>query len=119
MLELLPFIDNNWKESFSDIPSNIQTLYLGDCILNDVEKIDFSCYKNLNSLYIHNHSFQNTKECIVKDLPHLIRLSIGHDSFQAQNQCSFHLQNCPVLNDVTIGDYSMKYYSSCVFESII
>lgn len=104
-----------------DLSITIKNLCLSDYCGNDpiLPEIDFSRFKELQSISIGYWSFVYTKKLVFLDLPKLESITIHSFSFsKTKNEPSLCIiQNCLVLTSIQFEEYSCHTFHSLTIQS--
>ena len=84
---------------------------------------DFKLLPNLQRLKVGDKCFKHVTVVELIGMKQLKRVEIGDHSFTPDScwsprQGCFRLKDCPLLEELTIGDYSFSYYSVCEMENL-
>ena len=116
-----PYNIKCWSDVY--VHSDMREVVVPDGRCNDITFIDWSEYRELESISIGDNCFARVEELHIDGLERLKNLTIGENSFtrlrgdQNYNR-KFYLTNCPVLKEVRFGVGSFADYTSSFVENL-
>ena len=103
----------------------VRHLEISGCNDNSITSMSFTSYPLMKTIQIKEKSFGKVATLIVSNLPNLISINIGQNSFtQSMNWYGLNtnrnavIKNCTQLKELVIGNYAFSDYYSLEISSL-
>lgn len=103
----------------------VHHLEISGCNDNSITSMSFTSYPLLKTIKINENSFGNVNTLTISNLPNLVSINIGRNSFtQSMNWYGLNtnrnavIKNCTQLKELVIGNYAFSDYYSLEISSL-
>ena len=103
----------------------VRHLEISGCNDNSVLSMSFTSYPLLNTIQINENSFGKVTTLTISNLPNLVSINIGRNSFTQSidwyglnTNRNAIIRNCTQLKDLVIGNYAFSDYYSLEISSL-
>ena len=103
----------------------VRHLEISGCNDNSITSMSFTSYPLMNTIQIKEKSFGKVATLIVSNLPNLVSINIGRNSFTQSidwyglnTNRNAVIKNCTQLKELMIGNYAFSDYYSLELSSL-
>ena len=103
----------------------VRHLEISGCNDNSVLSMSFTSYPLLNTIQINENSFGKVTTLTISNLPNLVSINIGRNSFTQSidwyglnTNRNAIIRNCTQLKELVIGNYAFSDYYSLELSSM-